>query len=235
MPEYHIRYTCEGELQSSIVNFIIRNSQSCIIAREFATREHIQCYVSTNVVKKTWVNKFNLAFKLDRRDKYVMEDLGKTKQYVCKGVALNEMPDIVNKRGFSDADINEYHQAYWATHIVVEPISFTPTQMTSDKVRKKSMPFMRQVYERLESDYPLREWVETDKPLIFRYVMDDLGRSNRSLDKFIVKRMVLGILNSLMKDHRAEWYTSFYHEVFAEHYQFDNKLRNEENLDFDLS
>lgn len=215
--EYHIRYTCSGDLQALVVNFIMKNANKYIISREIASREHIQCYVVTNVVKKTWVNKFNLKFKdLDRRDKYVELDKGKTKLYVCKGNSISEEPDVIAKLGFTDEEIKAYHSEYWQQHIPPE-IQEIPMLLpeTKDKKEKKAKPvgFLIRLYHRLQDKYPTMDWSEQHYPLIYKEYMFACGNAVKPISKFIIQNNVTGLLNALL--HRKhEWLAKLFEEAF---------------------
>ena len=234
--DYHIRYTCSGELQEQVVDFITRNALNFIISREFATREHIQCYVQASVVKKTWVNKFNIKFnnQLVARDKYVelCKDVERTKKYVCKGGSTDVPPVVLQKRGFTDDDIIIYHKQYWQEDL--EKLDVNPSQVekTEDidkfleslpktiekKVKKtKSPTFMRQVCSKLEEEYPEREWTGSidDKRLVFITLLRSLGELGKGFETFILSRMIYGVLNVLIKD-KEEWLEYWYQKCFGE-------------------
>jgi len=227
--EYHIRYTCSGDLQAQIVEFITRNANKYIVAREFANREHIQCYVETNITKKTWVNKFNIKFTgMDRRDKYVEPDKGKTKQYVCKD------GDIISKRGFTDEEIENFKIEYRKENpkpeisLKIEEIHDAPLLENSKKVKKTKAPtFMMQCRNKLLDEYPDKDWSMKDKPLVFRNVMYLLGQGCKNLDHIIISRMTYGVLNSLIKD-KKEWLEYWYRKSFME------ELNCDENENYSL-
>lgn len=214
---YHIRYTCSGELQEGIVDFIMRNANKYIIAREIATREHIQCYVETRWCKKTWVNEFNKKFKgMDRRDKYVEPDKGATKFYVCKD------GDIISKRGFTDEDIENFRASYHATHskppisLKIEESLISPPVIVTQKVKKQKTPtFMTICRNELEEEYPEKEWTKNDRPIVFKKIMHKLGQGCRNLDHIIISRMTYGVMNSLIKD-KKEWHEYWYQKAFGE-------------------
>lgn len=229
--EYHIRYTCSGELQQEIVKFIMKNAQKCIISREFASKEHIQCYVETNITKKTWVNKFNLKFKsMDRRDKYVMPDKGETIRYVCKGKSDLELPDVVAKMGFSEDNIKNFHTEYWLRNPVrLEPEPSTIislpelNEMVVPKVKRIKKPtFMKEVRNELEDEYPDLEWDMKHKSIVFKKIMYKLGEGCRNLDHIIISRMTYGVLNSLIKD-KKEWLEYWYMKAFSETLNCDDE------------
>lgn len=228
--EFHIRYTCSGELQSQIVDFITRNAVKYIIAREVASREHIQCYVELKVVKKTWVNRFNMKFpNMDRRDKYVELDKGNTKYYVCKE------NDIIAKRGFTDEDIEAFRAKYHQEHskpqisLNIEESLILPPETVGKKVKKQKQPtFMMQVRNKLLDEYPDKEWSSKDKPLVFKNVMYLLGQGCKNLDHIIVARMTYGVLNSLIKE-RKDWLEYWYMKAFQETLNCDE----EENYSLD--
>jgi len=217
--EYHIRYTCSGQIQDQIVDFISRNAHKYIISREIASREHIQCYVVTNIVKKTWVNKFNEKFKgMDRRDKYVELDKGNTLLYVCKGESLDKVPVVIQKRGFTDDDVTEYHKQYWKSKIPegIQNICVSLPEIKPEKVKKAPKPtFMKEIRQILEEEYPEKEWSMTDKPIVFKKIMFMLGQNCRNLDHIIISRMTYGVLNSLIKD-KKEWLEYWFKKAFGE-------------------
>lgn len=251
MPEFHMRYTCQNPVQGLVIDFITRNGASFIIAKEYASREHLQCYVSTSIVKKTWDNKFRERFKeLDRRDKYVKEDAGFTKQYVCKGGAKRgEYPDILAKRGFTDEDIIRFHNEYWDVHEeegikasvsdeIHLNITETPKEPKPEKIKKRTPTFMKVVRDKLEANFPDKEWTKKDKQCVFCYVMRELGTSCKTLDHVIVTRMTWGILNSLIKDRRdwnAYWYSKCFNEPYSliDHLSWDENPKDDEFIEID--
>lgn len=217
MPAYQARYTCSGELQQSVVDFIMRNAQKYIIAREVASREHIQCYVETQITKKTWDNKFKLKFpEMDRRDKYFKEDKGSTIRYVCKD------NDILVKLGFSDDDIEKFHTEYHQQNpkpeisLNIEENLILLPEPKEEKTKKPKPPtFMRQCRNELEEEFPNLEFQKKHRRLVFLKVMNNLGEQCKNLDKFIIIRMVNGVLNSLIKN-KKEWHEHWYQECFNE-------------------
>lgn len=234
---YHIRYTCSDELQVKIVDFITRNAQKFIISREIASREHIQCYVEMSITKKTWVNKFNEKIKgMDRRDKYVELDKGRTKWYVCKGKSAGPLghPDVIVKRGFSEAQIIEFHQEYWSKYAVEfkemeKQINFDencillPETKEEKPPKTKKPPFMQQVRTRLLEKYPTLEWKMVHRPIVFKTVLNMLGEFCKALDHIILSRLVYGVLNSLIKADDAEWAKYSYGKAFDSDLAFDLK------------
>lgn len=227
LPAFHIRYTCSDDLQTKIVEFITRNADRYIVSQEVASREHIQSYVETNVVKKTWVNKFNAKFKgMDRRDKYVMPDKGRTKWYVCKGEKRGELPIVLAKRGFTDADILKFHNEYWdsVSPEIEEQFALNIELKDDENViqvdkAKKKIPkpptFMKQCRIELEDEYPDRDWSMKHKPTVFKKIMYKLGEGCRNLDHIIISRMTYGVLNSLIKD-KQEWLEYWYQKSFGQ-------------------
>lgn len=234
MPDFQVRYTCSGDLQDQIVDFIDKNAQSFIIAREVATREHIQCFVTISVTKKTWVNKFNEKFKnMDRRDKYVEPDKGRTKQYVCKGESVDKDPEIISIRGFSKYDIARFHEEWWSKPDMSEvnedkaiiPVIEAPVPVIVPDVKvakPKKPPFMRQMFLEIKGKFPNRKWCLKDKTLVFEWCMNGLGNSCKALDEFIIKRITMGVLNALIDESgsaREEYNIYFYQKAFNECYE----------------
>lgn len=214
---FQIRYTCSGDLQLRIVDFITRNALRFIIAREVASREHIQCYVELDITKKTWVNKFNESFPgMDRRDKYVMIDNGKTCNYVCKD------GDIIAKRGFSNEDIENFKTEYHKENpkpeisIKIDESLILPPEKKTEKVKKQKVPpFMQLVRQELEDMHPNLQWHKKHKPLVFKMLMNKLGEGCKNLDHVIISRMTYGVLNSLIKD-KKDWHEYWYMKAFGE-------------------
>lgn len=236
MPAFQARYTCSGDLQAQVIDFITRNAQQYIIAREFATREHIQCYIEYELTKKTWDNKFKLKFPtMDRRDKYFKEDKGTTKLYVCKD------NDIINKRGFTDEDIQNLHTQYHLNNpktqisLKIEDIPDTPPLTNNEKVKKPKPPtFMSKCRLELEEEYPDLEWSKKHKKIVFLKVMNNLGMGCRNLDHIIVTRMVYGVLNSLIKNKR-EWHQYWYAKCFDGENFDENEQEDDTNLDEEIN
>lgn len=218
--EYQIRYTCSGDLQASVVEFITRNAEKFIVCREFASREHIQGYIVTSVVKKTWVNKFNKQFgkQLNARDKYVEPDKGNTKHYVCKGADVSTLPIVLAKRSYTDEDIKIFHDDYWKNIIPeeIQNICMLPPEIKPEKVKKPPKPtFMKLIRQELEDEYPNKDWTSKDKIIVFKKLMFMLGHGCKNLDHIIISRMTYGVLNSLIKD-KKEWLEYWYQKSFGE-------------------
>lgn len=225
MSEYHIRYTCSGDLQNSVIDFISRNADKYIIAKEIATREHLQCYVvMSKWCKKTWVNEFNKKIKnMDRRDKYVELDKGHTKAYVCKDGC------ILAKRGFTDEDIEnlktQYHKEHPPIPIIEKNIEFcdAPPLEISKKVKKSRPPtFAKQCRNELLEEFPEIEWTKKHRPLVFTKIMNNLGDGCKNLDHIIVSRLTYGVLNGLIKE-KKEWHQYWYAKAFEEDFNYDVK------------
>lgn len=236
---WHGRYTCTGDLQLKVIDFVSRNAGKYIISREYASREHLQCYIEYPKAKKTWDNTFRSSFKeLDRRDKYFVEDAGRTKIYVCKfegRVTVEEVLErqsvgLLSYRGFTPEEIQEFNKIYWddfalnsekqkanKIEIILEPSPETK----SEKTKKPRPPtFMRQCRNELEDEYPNIVWKHKHRKLVFMKVMDNLGMQCKNLDKFIIIRMVNGVLNSLIKN-RKEWHEYWYQECFNDQLYLD--------------
>jgi len=233
-PAFHARYTCLGQLQQDIVDFITRNATKYIIAREVATREHIQVYLEYENTKKTWDNKFKSKFKsMDRRDKYFMPDKGTTMLYVCKD------NDIIAKRGFSDEDIQnlhtQYHQNNPKTRISLEITESLelPPETKQEKTKKPRPPtFMAKCRQELEEEYPFLNWQKKHKKIVFLKVMTNLGQGCKNLDHIVVTRMVYGVLNSLIKD-KKEWHEYWYQKCFGEDINEAPELSEEDDKKLD--
>lgn len=241
MPEYHGRYTCSGDLQLQIVDYISRNAQNYILAREYATREHLQCYIEYENTKKTWDNNFRKKFMtLDRRDKYFKLDRGSTIYYVCKFDAKLPPVDyeeiikkhVVSSRGFTNEQIWKFNQYYW-DHMLPEKdkqnislqLSELPISLPEEsckKVKKPKTPtFMTQCRNELEEEFPNLIWEKKHKTIVFMKVMRKLSHGCKNLDHIIISRMTYGVLNSLIKDNK-EWDQYWFKKSFGEDLNYDD-------------
>lgn len=165
---------------------------------------------------------------MNRRDKYVEPDKGKTKIYVCKGANPSSPPEVLGKRGFSDEDIIAYHNQYWEEHlpIALQEAAANAVEVVapSVKVRKPRTPnFNERVRDELDAMFPDRIWKSKDKPIVYKKVMSSLGRHARNLDHAILARMVFGVLNSLIKQNR-EWLEYWYAKAFNEDLEYDEQF-----------
>lgn len=234
MPAYQARYTCQGDLQTQVVDFISRHALKYIVAREFASREHIQCYIEYDNAKKTWDNTFRIKFPtMDRRDKYFKLDRGTTKLYVCKD------NDIISKRGFTDEDIENLHTQYHLNNpqtqisLNIDEVDVLPPLPKNEKPKKPRPPtFMCLCRNELQDEYPFLDWAKKHKKIVFLKVMSNLGQGVRNLDHVIVTRMVYGVLNSLIKD-KKEWHEYWYQKCFGEDINDAPELNEEEDKKLD--
>lgn len=167
---------------------------------------------------------------MDRRDKYVESDKGNTKQYVCKGKSLVDLPDIIAKRGFTDEDVMQLHKQYWESHIPeeIKNIPVLPPEVEIQKPPKVKKPtFMKELRQTLEDEYPDKDWSMKDKPIVFKKLMYMLGQNCRNLDHIIISRMTYGVLNSLIKD-KKEWLEYWYQKSFGQDLNYDQEVENYE-------
>ena len=81
--------------------------------------------------------------------------------------------------------------------------------------REKQPTFMEKVRNRIEEDYPNRDWTGNvqDYRIVFHTTMKMLGSSCRTMDEFIVRKMVNGLVNSFCKDKKS-WHDYWFDKCF---------------------
>lgn len=246
---WHFRYTCSGDLQVKIVDFLTRKCGAYIICREYGDQngnEHIQAYLEFEVTKKHFMETLNKKFpNPNRRDKYLEPDKGETKQYVCKGESYGTLPVVLGKRKFDQEDITMYHELYWKKNnqsrngnkdiskifLKIEEKSQVETldesglliwnqiknlPLDNKKVKKKQKTMMRVVRDEcIQIKGEDHTWSMIDKYFVFHRTLKTLGDFCKSLDHIILNRMVLGILNSLIKEDK-EWYLYWWTKCYPD-------------------
>lgn len=246
---YHFRYTCSGDIQAKLVDFLTRKCKAYIICREYGEingNEHIQAYLEFDVTKKHFMEVLNKKFpNPNRRDKYLEVDKGETKQYVCKGEAHGKLPVVLGMFKFTQQDVTLYHELYWKKNndikkghkdisqifLKIEEKSQvdtldksgilvweqnTPIVSQKVNVKKKQKTIMRLIRDEcIDIKGQEHEWCMSDKYFVFYHTMKILGEQCKSLDHIILNRMVLGILNSLIKDNK-EWYLYWWQKVYPD-------------------
>lgn len=165
---------------------------------------------------------------MDRRDKYVEPDKGKTKQYVCKENV------ILAKRGFTDEDINNFHTEYHLNNKdsqsmadIEKYLDTLPETLLKNlpKVKKERIPtFCEKCRIELEDKYPNVEWAMKHRAAVSDTVLDNLGHMCKNFDQYILSCMTYGVLNGLVKN-RKEWRREWYQKTFNEkYYSYDAEL-----------
>lgn len=226
---YQFRFTCDGELQTQILDFMLRNSTGeFICSRENGTqngREHIQGYCEFEITKKSFMNKFNEKFKkqLETRDKYLDKDKGHTRSYVCKGVEPQQPfsptnPYILSSRALTSTIENNYIN-YWSNAQKINTVyghkdkqiiiaNFEESLQVATLKKQKKMQFLQGLTFKIRSmkpdDY---KWSRSkDLGFVYRHTKRGCGEAVKIFNKYRLAEMVNGVLNSLIgEDELDDW------------------------------
>lgn len=111
--------------------------------------------------------------------------------YCCKGKSLGEFPIVLANP--KEYDIQYYHDEYWKNR--------GDLQNAEKKIiskRQKAKPWFEQVCDKFK-ERKTREYTycRVDLEILQDFIMHELANSSKILDEFIVKRMVLGLLNAV--------------------------------------
>ena len=175
-----------------------------ITAKDFRTR-----------VKKNFpVHKGNCSFQVidDIKDPYAMEC------YVCKGKAKGLLPNIITTN-LTEEEIKERHFAYWKKN---EELKTQPKKKKREKVLTWSQ-LTAQQFREVHKDKILKN-CSVDKYFVFSFVVDKLGESVKALDAIIIRRLTLGVMNSLVEgDQREKFKKDLFSQAFPESYETNEK------------
>lgn len=163
---------------------------------------HMHAVLDTNKTASTYRQKFvekfpnykgNQSYKISPVDKY--DDKIK---YLCKGNELFK-PDILFNG--KEIDIEENYKQFWSKNKELREKS----GISFPQVKKKVRPnFMQESKDEFIKKYPdfTPNYCKKDLEILTCFMCKRLGNSVKILDEIILKRMVLGLLNSLNPDSK---------------------------------
>lgn len=137
--------------------------------------------------------------------------------YVCKGpeAFVKKEPDVRGKLGFSDEDILQLHEEYWANNKIYqeslrpEPIVESIKVDLSDepivKKRPKTITWTQQLICDINAVYPDKTWslqLETDKTKLCDLILDKMGQGGKALDKVVFRRIFYSVYNGVRKTNQ---------------------------------
>lgn len=138
--------------------------------------------------------------------------------YCCKGTRYTEPKIITYDTDYITLDkIKENYIRYWSD----KPEEKDFTLKTKNK-KTASKTWSENLLQEIKTAYPDRVWSYTADNLgiLIDMTLVALGRNAKNLDKFILKKLVLGQLNALGKGDHISVRALMRHEVFPEVFGF---------------
>ena len=228
-----------SEFNPAILQFAENHLYKYIIALENADKEdnrthihiHGECGTGLNSqsMRRRWIEAHmpqgrgnysircydNAPYKENSQEKKIPDARGYV--YVCKGKDSYEktIPCIMGKKGFTDEDINELHEQYWAENKIYqeqirqsqqpEPIKCDLSQNPEVQRKKKTITWTQALIEEINAVYPDRTWnvyLDVDKKEICDLILDRMGRGGKALDEMIFKRIFYAVYNGIRKTNQ---------------------------------
>jgi len=179
-------------------------------------RPHTHTAIYTNLDKKAFsvlvrkafpIHKGNRAFSVfdDISDRYKLEC------YLCKGKARGTLP-VVLETNLTEEEILERHNKYWDVN---EELKGGKTK----KKKEKTLTWSQRVAAAYVKEYPQRviHHDSRSKFLLYNFVLESLGKDFKSFDEIVLRRLTLGIWNSLLSGYcRYEYAKDSFARVFPE-------------------
>lgn len=133
--------------------------------------------------------------------------------YVCKGpeAFVKSPPQVMAKAGFSDEEITQLHEEYWANNKIYqkslqpEPIKVDLSEAPIVKKRQKTITWTQQMIYDIEAVYPDKCWSlqqETDKTKLCDLILDKMGQGGKALDKVVFRRIFYAVYNGVRKTNQ---------------------------------
>ena len=230
----HLRVTKNPEVHRLVSQWLFEvSSMKHLSVEEMASRLHTH---NAFWYKKSTSNarqKFLDAFPECKREKindttvdyYMLEekdDWEKQMRYLCKGKDRDTMPVVLSKKGITDDEIKQYHEAYWLENDRLKEKGAAIAAHTGDSPKRK----VRQetFTEMLIRTIPHREtkWDYRDnfhKKQMYEHVMLSLGNKSKVLDVMIVRRLINACFNAADPKGFRE---CMYAQVFTSLDQYDD-------------
>lgn len=139
--------------------------------------------------------------------------------YVCKGPEswIKSNPRILASKGFSEEQIDEFHEQYWLNNKGYqdqlrrekqpEPIKVDMEQAPEVKRRKKVITWTQAIINEINNIYPDKTWDKTDrdqKIFLCDIILDRMGSGGKALDNFIFIRTFNAVYNGIRKSNKSK-------------------------------
>lgn len=133
--------------------------------------------------------------------------------YVCKGPEpfVKTPPTVLGKEGFTDDDIIQLHEEYWANNKIYqaalhpEPIKVDLSDAPTVGKRPATITWTQRLIYDIEIAYPDKEWsLEFDRKKLCDLILDKMGQGGKALDKVIFRRIFLAVYNGVRKSNEDQ-------------------------------
>lgn len=222
--------TCH-EFNPAVIEFAKNQLCKYIIALENADAEekrtHIHIHGESNIcrnsqsLRREWdkakLPKGRGSYSLKSHDNSVKPPDEKGYIYVCKGKDSYSKtpPCIISKYGFTDEQINEMHEEYWANNKIYqaqqsqlnqpEAIKVDLSELPIVKKKQKTITWTQALIEEIGMTYPDKTWnryLESDKIQICDLILDRMGSGGKALDEMLFKRHFNAVFNGIRKTNK---------------------------------
>lgn len=163
--------------------------------------EHMHMVLDTDKTVSTYRQKFvdqfpymvgNKSYKISP-----VLDLERKLRYICKGTQMFK-PDVIA------GDVNEANNLYNQFWEENAKLLSEGVKQTHQKLKSTRTTFMQEVKDEFQKRYPkfTPNYNKNDLEILTLFLCKRLGKAVKILDEIILKRMVLGLLNSLNDDSK---------------------------------
>lgn len=207
-------------------DFVKRQSCKSILVREEGhddnddKRPHCHLLIWYDKTKSTFGQKFHKYFNTvwnSKTNVYIgnsdfsikdedQSDKGdKPFWYICKGLGLGQMPNVLYKAGYTDEEIVAYHNKGWAYVNELKQKTVNVTHKKVVKEKKDPDTFVIRVAKDLKERYVKSEYhkwdfgMKMDREKVYDAVCDNLGEMGKTLDEIIIYRLMGGVMMVLDK------------------------------------
>jgi len=198
-----------------VAEWVRKNTTTCLIVREEATREHFHALFETRKKLEQFRKDFRIQFPhLKGNSGYSLKNVRSQigiEDYLCKGEYLGSLPEILEKSpSWTEEKIYTHHKSYWDRH-VTEDVANKQAKNGNDSVvmvsagrlRIRQPSAIEKIASRIRNHHTeqeLNHWTNNDitRRKIIREIMDYLGESGKGFDMIILKRLYYGVLHQIL-------------------------------------
>lgn len=197
-------------------------------------REHIHCYVYSEMTESGFRNKFRKAFSLlkgkEDHDYFLAvikeQDVRNVQRYICKGYkpiteGRSEHKFIGSSVTWTRQQLLQLQEEFWEENKRQQSEKQKAEKEKEEKIKEESdkkEPFIKKVLKSLLSDRPMGQWdrkSEHDRVIVFKRITRMLGELYKFMDAFIISRYINGVWHHL--DNRGNdeylWYLIEHREM----------------------
>ena len=200
------RVTADRHRCIQVVKFVQKLNNVYMACYEFSKYNvgHMHMVVDTEKTVSTYRQQFtdeftdmvgNRCYKISP-----VLDLEAKLRYVCKGTKMFPPDVIIDDYGIL-LNSKEYYKQFWEENakLLAEGV-----KETHQKLKSTRTTFMQEVKDEFLKRYPkfVPNYNKKDLEILTLFLCKRLGKAVKILDEIILKRMVLGLLNSLNEDSK---------------------------------